>query len=230
MKKDEMILIVEDQFMSRKYLEDILNSMGYFNTYAASNAKDALEIANTHPIELVFMDINLDGPIDGIQCAFTLNEKKVHPIIYISAYTDTHTIAEAGDTNFYGYICKPYDEKDVAIAIQVAKKHIFQTKTPQIVQEKIKIDSTCTYDTIQQVLLLNQKKVPLTKKEITLLEFLIEHKNKLVSYDDLKRFVWKNDVSESTIRDSILRLRKKAPLLEITNRFGMGYLLQVEQQ
>jgi len=229
MKKNEAILIVEDQFMSRKYLEDILNSMGYSNTYAASNAKDALAIAKTHPIKLVFMDINLEGPTDGIQCAFALNEKKKHPIIYISAYADIQTIADAGDTNFYGYICKPYDEKDVAIAIQIAKKHIFKTIIPQVHEEKIIIEDNCIYDKKQQILLINQKEVHLTKKEILILELLLQNKNKLISYAELKHFVWQRDVSESTMRDAILRLRKKAPRLEIANRFGLGYILQQEQ-
>lgn len=228
-KNEENILIVEDQLMSRKYLEDILRSMGYKNTYTASNAKDALEIAKEHNIKLVFMDINLEGSMDGVQCAFALNEKKQHPIIYISAYTDSQTISDAGDTNLYGYIFKPYNEKDVHIAMQIAKKHIFRAiASPTSAEEKIVIDKNCFYNTKLQILLINQQEVHLTKKEILLIELLLHNQNKIVRYEELKKSVWQKDVSESTVRDAILRLRKKAPLLEIINRFGVGYILNQE--
>ena len=227
MKKDENILIVEDQFMSRKYLEGILQTLGYANTFSASNAKDALRIAKEQHIDLVFMDINLEGSMDGVQCAFALNEQKPHPIIYISAYTDSQTIADAGDTNIYGYICKPFDQKDVQIAMQVAKKHIFNSMAPpSAVQNKIIIDTHCSYDTKLQMLLINKQEISLTKKERDLIELLLKNKNKVVSYQELKSIVWQKEVSDSSIRDAILRLRKKAPLLKIENRFGIGYILQ----
>ena len=226
MKKDENILIVEDQFMSRQYLQDILQTMGYTNTFSTSNAKDALRIAREQHIDLVFMDINLEGSIDGVQCAFALNEQKPHPIIYISAYKDSQTIADAGDTNLYGYIYKPFDEKDVQIAMQVAKKHIFNSIALSALQDKIIIDKNCSYDIKLHLLMMNQQEIPLTKKERSLIELLLKNKNKIVSYQELKKVVWQKEVTDSSIRDAILRLRKKTPLLKIENRFGIGYILQ----
>jgi len=231
MEKEEVILIVEDQFMSRKYLEDILRSMEYKNIYLAENAKDAIEITQKKHIDLVFMDINLEGSIDGIQCAFAINKTKQHPVIYISAYSDAQTISDAGDTNFYGYIFKPYTENDVSVAINVAKKHIFKTSTQKSTQtNRVQINSQCVYDMNQKQLYIKHRPIKLTRKEILLIELLLKQKNKLVKHDELKNHVWNKDVSDSTIRDTFWRLRKKAPVLEISNRFGIGYVLkQIEQ-
>ena len=101
------ILIVEDEIVAVQYLKRILISLSYQTIFVSNNATDALEIINKHLIDLVFMDINIQGSVDGITCAHSLNIKQNIPIIYTTAYSDSVTIVEASETNIFGYLIKP---------------------------------------------------------------------------------------------------------------------------
>jgi len=83
--KNMNILIVEDEVISSAYLENILQNIGYNNIYEASNFEEALNIINMHKIDLAFMDININGSIDGIESAKLLNNKYFLPIVYTTA-------------------------------------------------------------------------------------------------------------------------------------------------
>jgi len=67
------ILIVEDEWISADFLSDLVLSLGHNVIGIAKSAKDALEILSSNPCDLIFMDINIKGVIDGIQLAKQLN-------------------------------------------------------------------------------------------------------------------------------------------------------------
>ena len=76
------ILIVEDEYIAAEYLTRILRTLGVITLYKASSAKEALISINEYDIDLVFMDINIKGSIDGIECAGLLNEQHAIPILH----------------------------------------------------------------------------------------------------------------------------------------------------
>ncbi|MDD1719339.1 MAG: response regulator [Methanoregulaceae archaeon] len=116
----ESILIVEDDPVVAKVIEEGLLKLGFRISGSATNGKDALSMtAGTNP-DLILMDINLKGPIDGIETARTINSRYRIPIVYLTGLSDQATLSRALDTAPYGYIVKPFDLNTLSITIRLA--------------------------------------------------------------------------------------------------------------
>jgi DNA-binding NtrC family response regulator len=113
------ILIVEDEFIEANNLEMILEKAGYIVTGIARSVADAKkEIKKTVP-DFVLIDIFLNGPQTGIDLAWELR-KNGTPFLYLSANSNSDTLEAAKETAPYGFLVKPYREKDVLIMLEIA--------------------------------------------------------------------------------------------------------------
>jgi len=225
MKSNLNILIVEDEYINAQLIEQSVENLGHKVTAITSNAQDSYDVVKKSCIDLIFMDINLEGSIDGISCAKKLNQYKNIPIIYTTAYSDTNTIKEASQTNIYGYLIKPFDDRDIEATLNVAIASI--EKNRKELGNIIDLKNCYIYSMDTKLFTINGEIIPLTKKEKELLEFLIKNSNNVISYDLFRQIVWNDKiVADSTIREIILRLRKKAPLLHIENIVGLGYIFK----
>lgn len=114
------IFIVEDDDIIAKTTEWRLKKLGYEVSGRANNGKDAIEgITNNHP-DIVLMDINLPGDIDGITAAEIIRKTMDLPIIYMTARSDDETLHLAKATRPSGYLVKPFEDKDLRVAIELA--------------------------------------------------------------------------------------------------------------
>ncbi len=113
------ILVVEDQHLVALDLKRRVENMGHSVTIAYSG-EQALEQSATTAFDLVLMDIKLTGPIDGIEAARTIHRSYDTPIIYVTAYADNQTIERARTTEPYGYLVKPFQERELKAAIEMA--------------------------------------------------------------------------------------------------------------
>jgi len=114
------ILIVEDEIIIALNIESILKKLGYSVMGIVSSGKDCLKaISHSHP-ELILMDIILEGDMDGIELAGRVREKDDIPIIFLTAYSDRSSLQKAKQTEPYGYIVKPVNEKDLYTTIETA--------------------------------------------------------------------------------------------------------------
>ena len=114
------IMVVEDESIVAMEIKGSLTDLGYTVTAIASSGEVALnKIAETQP-DLVLMDINLKGDMDGVQTAEKVRENFGIPVIYLTAYADNNTLQRAKVTEPFGYILKPFEEKELNIAIEMA--------------------------------------------------------------------------------------------------------------
>jgi len=225
MENDQKILIIEDDIFAQEFLFQALKKFGFFNILTTTNAQDALNFCRTNDLDLIFMDINIAGEIDGIQCAREISVYYDTPIVFTTAYSDSNTIDEASDTNLFGYLIKPFTQKDLSIIIKIIQKQLFSKKRSM---DKIQLSDNTYYNFCTKSLSVNNQRISLTKNEISIIELLINKKDSLVSYDQLQNFVWKKPISDSGIRDAFARLRKKVPSLPISTHFGSGYSLDLD--
>jgi len=230
-KEEYKILIVEDEIFSIRYLRHILKSLGYKYIFEAVSNDEALDVVQKYKIDLVFMDINIDGSVDGITSAHLLNENYFLPIIFTTAYGDTSTISDASDTNIFGYLVKPFEQNDVEASLSVALKIVKNTyKNKEAVSNSnslLDLGNNHIYNLSKKTLSVNGIPTKLTKKELVFLHVLCINIDHNVTYENLKITVWENsNISNSTIRDTLLRLRKKVPLLKIDNLSNYGYILK----
>jgi two-component system, response regulator PdtaR len=117
---DSKILIVEDDFIVAIDLKIHLEKMGYNVLDITDNGKDALNRTKETNPDLIFMDINLKGDIDGIDTAQQIHKLYDVPIIYLTGYNDKNTIKRANITEPFGYIVKPFEDNEIKILIGMA--------------------------------------------------------------------------------------------------------------
>ena len=115
------VLVVEDEFIVSLEIQDRLEALGYRVIGTASKAEEAIKIANECKPDLILMDIQLDGKKDGIDAAFSIKNLYDVPIIFITAFTEKITSERVRKIPpHYGYILKPFEEKDLQKSIEEA--------------------------------------------------------------------------------------------------------------
>jgi two-component system cell cycle sensor histidine kinase/response regulator CckA len=123
------VLIVEDELIVAKDLQQTLSGMGYDAFAIASSAEEALARASDKCPDVVLMDIRIKGERDGIQTAEILKRKFGVPVVYLTAHADEATIARAKITEPHGYLFKPVKSAELRSAIEVSVyKHQMETR------------------------------------------------------------------------------------------------------
>lgn len=113
------ILVVEDEKIIAKGIEKRLKGLGYAVAGLIGNGEEAAEKAAGFAPDLILMDINLGGGIDGIETARRIQLKLDVPVIFLTAFSDDDTLQRAKKTEPHGYILKPYEDKDLQTAIEI---------------------------------------------------------------------------------------------------------------
>jgi len=113
------LLIVEDQFIEANDLRRILKKSGYIVCTIARSVREALIIIEKEKPDLVLLDIHLKGPLTGIDLAKILRDKNI-AFVYLSANSNKQILDAAKATKPYGFLVKPFREKDVLIMLDVA--------------------------------------------------------------------------------------------------------------
>jgi DNA-binding NtrC family response regulator len=116
----EKILIVEDEFIVAHDLQMILQRAGYQVIGIADSVKNAQTLLEKHQVDLVLLDIYLKGRLTGIDLAHDLMKSQI-PFIYISANSNEKVLEAAKSTCPYGFIVKPYRERDILLSIDIAR-------------------------------------------------------------------------------------------------------------
>src|SRR5438132_1000326 len=129
------ILVVEDEAIVAKNIQLELNSMGYAVPAVAASGEEALlKVAEVHP-DLVLMDIGLKGAMDGVESTERMQERFDVPVVYLTAYTDERTLQRAKKTGPFGYLLKPYEERELQTTIEIAlHKHKTEVTRRQMQQ------------------------------------------------------------------------------------------------
>ncbi len=120
------ILIVEDEAVIAMDLEQRLASMGYVIVGVASRADRAVELARQHHPDLALMDVHIQGDKDGTETARLLRDELDVPSIFLTAYSDDQTIQNALVSNPLGYLVKPFVDRELRAAVELA---LYKDKT-----------------------------------------------------------------------------------------------------
>ncbi len=114
------ILIVEDEKIVAEDLKVTLEHLGYSVAGMASTGSDAIEKAKNAKPDLILMDINLKGDMDGIQAAKKISVQSSIPVVFLTAHANDDIIERAKNAQAFGYIVKPFEEKSLNSTIQLA--------------------------------------------------------------------------------------------------------------
>lgn len=118
--RSEKILIVEDERIIALDLQRRLERFGYPEPLLAATGDEALTQVEEHRPDIILMDIMLSGGIDGVDAARVVKERYGIPVIFLTAYSDEKTLARAKEAEPFGYILKPFKEKELYTTIDIA--------------------------------------------------------------------------------------------------------------
>ena len=130
------ILVVEDESIIAKDIENALKEMKYTVAGIAFSGEDAVKKAAETKPDLVLMDIVLRGKMDGIEAAEQIRTWLNIPIVYLTAYEDEKTLGRAKLTEPFGYLIKPFDERELHSTIEIA---LYKFETEKRLKESMLI-------------------------------------------------------------------------------------------
>lgn len=114
------ILVVEDESLVAKSISNMLTGLGYEVPAVVSTAQEAIRKAKDLAPDLVLMDIMLKGNMDGVGAAKEIRKKFGIPVVYMSALADESTLKRAKIAQPFGYVLKPFEERDLYTAVEIA--------------------------------------------------------------------------------------------------------------
>ncbi|WP_299460251.1 response regulator [uncultured Microscilla sp.] len=124
------VLIVEDEFSIALDIQVRLQKMDYQVTSIAHNYVQALQCVQAQPPNIVLMDINLSQGKSGIEAARDIYQQYRIPVVFLTAYGDDKTFAEALDSQPFGYLLKPFKDQELNFALKVALQKCQETPPP----------------------------------------------------------------------------------------------------
>ncbi|WP_243394794.1 response regulator [Leptospira adleri] len=118
MKPEIKILIVEDEFLTALLMQKELKRVGYKITEHVSTGQSAIDSVKNNPPDVILMDINLGGAIDGIGAAKQIRSSQSIPVIFVTGYTDKETKEKAQSIDPLGYLIKPVEINQIKEIIE----------------------------------------------------------------------------------------------------------------
>ncbi len=233
-KKDLDILIVEDEPILAMAMESKLSKMGFTVSGISSSYENAVLYTNNHYPDLAIIDINLNSSKNGIDVANYIWKNFNIPIIFLTAYSNDKILNEAMQAEPYAYLLKPCRNEELKVAINTAMhKHQFFFKNKDFFSSTrskfIYLKDNIKFDTINLNLYIDNKEFKLTKTEKKIFEILALNAGKVVNFDTIFNFIYREDVYDlSKLRSLIYRLKNKLGFNPFENLYEEGYKLKLE--
>ena len=129
------IFVVEDESIVSLEIQSRIKHLGYTVSGTAASGDEAIRKVIDLKPDLILMDIRIKGEMDGIETAAEIKKIYDVPIIFLTAYADPVTIQRAKITDPFGYIIKPFEERELHISIEIA---LYKDHTQKLIREKDK--------------------------------------------------------------------------------------------
>ena len=114
------ILIADDEWVTRVEIEEMLTNLGYEVVGQAETGAEAIDMTRSLEPDLIVMDVMMPGEMNGIDAARVIKAELGTPIIFITGYGDPEYIEAAKEIAPFGYVMKPFDEKEIHAAVEIA--------------------------------------------------------------------------------------------------------------
>ena len=216
------LLLVEDEPSLRESVARKLHRAGY-ETDDCGDGETALEMLAAERYDLVLLDLNLPL-VDGMTVLRTLRKTDLEtPVLILSARSEIADKVEGLDAGANDYLAKPFHLAELEARVRSLTRR-------QFIQRNVCLRcGRLSFDTKSRVAMVDGQPVPLTRKESSVLEYLLLHQGRPVSQEELMEHVWDGrvDAFSNSIRVHISALRKKLRAAlgydPIRNRIGEGY-------
>lgn len=215
--KDYNILYVEDDSFQMKQTLIIL-SIFFSNIKTATDGLEALDIFKKNKFNLIICDIFLPK-VSGIEFAQKVREiDKDIDFIFISSSTDINDFKKVIQIKALDFLIKPYSFSDLQnVLLKFGEKYIENKNNI------FEIKNGILYDSLARCAIVNEQKIDLTQKEQQLFLLAIKNKQNILTYEEIKQALDYKEININSIKNVILRLRKKLSTDIFINIKGVGY-------
>ena len=227
-EKERKLLILDDNPEILDMITESLSIAGFSHLTRAASKKEALELLEREAFDLAILDIMLPAG-SGFEVLREIRKNSNMPVLFLSAVSDIEKQYQGFELGADDYIVKPFRPKELELRLLSILKRSYP---PQ--DDVVQLDS-CQIDFERAAILKEDQEIPLTAKEYSLLKVLYDHKNKIVTFDQLLSKVWGDNYQgyENTLMAHIRKVRQKIeanpskPVHLITIK-GLGYQLRVD--
>jgi two-component system KDP operon response regulator KdpE len=219
------VLVIDDEPQIRRFLRAGFELHG-FTVLDAENAAAGLRTATMSAVDLIVLDLNLPD-LEGSEVLERIRSWSNIPIIVLSIHADEHEKVRLLKLGADDYVVKPFGISELLARSDAAlRRHVRSTNRDPVVRA-----GTLSIDLISRVVMLNGKRVQLTRKEYALLHALATHVGLVVTHQQLMKEIWGGHASNiQYLRILVRKLRQKVendatrPAL-IVSESGVGYRL-----
>lgn len=220
------ILIVDNDLEIAQKIKSYLNSLGFNIVGITSCYEETSTFLSKERVDLLLIDIDINGRIDGIQCCDIIyNEYKI-PSIFLTNYDDCETLFLIENSNSYGYFLKSSKKEVLKVNIMLVLSKL-KKENSSVINRNINLKNEFSFCTKESILYHKQSEVNLTKQQRDLIHILSKYKGNNISYEMIFDYVWRDKrFCINKIRGSVFRLKKKIPTLQISNYQEIGYKIE----
>ena len=226
MNKNIKILIVEDELVAAEFLAIFLRKEGYTIIGICETGEDAIIKSQQLKPDVIFMDIYLKDHINGCEAALKIVSNIDTKIIFLTAYSDDEMLRYAMEIGTVNYLIKPYKETQILVALSMA---LGQNKISTIRPKPALVELVhgFTFDKVKQKFYKDTLEVKLGGKGFLVIEYLCKNSESVVSVQELSKYIYNKEVTSSTLRALISRIKQKLGYDLIENVSGLGYKIKL---
>ncbi|MDY3206419.1 response regulator transcription factor, partial [Clostridium baratii] len=205
------ITIIEDSDTIREELKKLLSKYGY-NINTPTNFENIIEEVHSSKPDLILLDINLPY-FDGYHICREIRKTSKVPIIIVTSRNSDMDELMSMNLGADDFVTKPYNTQILLVRIEALLRRTYgrEEQSNKLTYKNFELDLS------KGILVSGDKKLEITKNEIKILSYLIEHKGEIVSREDLMEHLWNSDyyVDDNTLSVNVTRIRKKLQELGI---------------
>lgn len=213
------VLVIEDETRLLRNLTKALREEGYA-VDAAADGEEGLYKAQSNDYDAVVLDVMLPK-LDGWKVLERLRKTKKTPVLFLTARDTTADRIRGLDGGGDDYLVKPFDLSELFARLRAVIRRSAAQPSPILALEKVSIDTRA------RTVAVEGKPIPLTAKEYMILEYLAQHRGKVITRTELYEHVFDEhaDTLSNLLDVHVYNLRKKMATDLIATRRGHGYCI-----
>jgi len=221
--KEMTLLYIEDDEVIREKFVHFLKPK-FKEVFEAVDGVEALEKYHAHCPDMIVVDINLPK-LDGLEVIEHIRKHDIEtPIVVLSGYSDQKKLLKAIRLGLSDYLVKPVPRQKLLSILEDMGSKLYQIRY----EGSIELRNGYVWKKEEKVLSHNNINISLAKRELILLEYLIENLNRIVTFYIIEELLWNGETVEevdkhASLRQLLKRLRKKLPEELVENIYGEGY-------
>ena len=218
LKRIRLLYVEDEENLARLMRETIGKEFRSF--LLAKNGREGLDRFREDRPDVVVTDITMPE-MDGLELAESIRTIDPEtPVIILSAYSDKEKLLGAIDVGVKKYFIKPFDPEELLEYLEKLAEELRE-------REHYRLGGAFLYDRREGTLYRDEERIPLTRRELLLIDTLLDEPGHLLDSEAIKDLLWNGEASDDAVRVFVMRLRAKTSRDFLRRETGRGYALAV---